>query len=363
MKSVKGTRRMDMDKLKQETSKYKTAFEEASKTAQFAANHGDFTYFQIGKDLFFGTSSFREIFEDVYSGYTLVRLDILESRTCCEGDEELRFPKISDYYNHNEWDFPDATQENEPFFVKPENIWMLFIILSNSYKNQIYKHKPNDPLSVLVQQLLPIYQNQELSPKEKFNEIQVVKNRFCTIGNQQKTILGEKTEVDIHSELEYAEEKSVSPNRNPENDFFQKADSWSQIGFMVSTIGVTIKIGKSKKQLSVQELKQIIPKKKPRDFLLHLIQAGAIFDKDKIEGPARNNLKAYVSSLRSTIKIIFAIDAEPIKSLGGGSYQAMFSVSSEFHSPPTDEGPNNDNNTPQEVKRRIESNPPKDHLN
>ena len=353
---------MDTNELKQEIKKYKTAFDEASKIAKYAAERGDFTYFQIDKDFYFGISTLKELFEDVVRSESLVRLDLLESQSCCEGDEERKFTSIEYYYNKNEFDFPDINQETEVFFTKSENLWMLYSILSSSNNNLIYRYDPNDPLWVLVRQLLPIYQNQELSPEEKFNEIQKVKNRFCTIGNQQKTILGEKTEVDIHSKLEYAEEKNVNANRYPEIDFFQKAGSWNQVGFMASAKGITIKIGKSKKQLSIQELKQIIPQKKPREFLLYLIQAGAIFDKNKIEGPAKKNLKAYVSSLRSTMKNIFDIDADPIKSLGGGSYQAMFSVSSEFHTPPTDEGPNNDSNTPQEVKRKIESNPPKDLL-
>jgi hypothetical protein len=338
---------MDAEGLKQEINEYKKAFDKASKTAKFAAEHGGFTYFKIGKDSYFGTSQFRNFFEEAFSCDTLVRLDMPEARMCSDGDES-RFLTIKDYFNSNEWDFPDASQENEPFFAKPENIWMLFIILSNSYKDQIYEYNPSDHFSVLVRELFPIYQNQGLSPKEKFNEIQTIRNRFCDEGSRQTVELDGK--------------KRSRPNVIQEKDFFQKAGSWNQVGFMVSAIGITIKIGKSKKQLSVQELKQLIPQKKPREFLLYLIQAGAIFDKNIIEGPARNHLKTYVSSLRSTMKNIFDIDADPIKSLGGGSYQAMFSVSSEFHAPPTDEGPNNDSNTPQEVKRKIGSNPPKDLL-
>jgi hypothetical protein len=310
-------RGMDLEQLNQEIDRYKTAFNKASRTAKNAADHGDFTCFQIDKDFYLGTFALKELFEDVFRSDSLVRLDLLESQSCCEGDEERKFTSIEDYYNQNEFDFPDSNQETEVFFTKPDNLWMLYSILSSSNKNLIYRYKQNDPLWVLVQQLFPIYQNQDLSPKEKFNEVQKVKNRFCTVDNQQKTIVGKKIE-----------EKSVNPNRNPENDFFQKADSWNQVGFIASSEGITIKIVGIERLFNLQEFEKIIPKTQSREFLYELFRIGGVFEENNFKDPYKDNLKSYASHLRTSLKELFGISDNPIKSTGQSGYQTMFSIAS-----------------------------------
>jgi hypothetical protein len=318
---------MDEDELKQEIKKYKTAFEEALQTAQFAADHGDFTYFQIGKDSYFGVSQFRKFFKEVYSYDTLVRLDMQEARMCSDGDE-FRFPKIEDYFNLNEQDFPDANQENEPFYAKPKNIKMLFIILSNSYKYQIHKHNPNDPLSVLVQQLFPIYQNQELSPKEKFDEIQKVKTRFCGEGNKDDPISAgkKKSTTDAHKKLEPPGEKSEKVDPIQKNHFFRQANSWDEVSFLLSADGITIKAGKSKHTFTVKDMNELFQEKKAREFLYALFKVGGIFFKDNFKDPHKKHLKNYVSDLRKTLRKIFNIIDDPLIPTGDGGYKTAFSI-------------------------------------
>ena len=157
---------MDIKELKQEIDRYKEVFDEASNIASLAAKHGDFSSFQIGKDFYFAISPLKELLEDVHRSDSLVRLDLLESASCCEGDEESKFTSIEEYYNKYDYIFPDISNEHEVFFTKSENLWMLFNILSASYENNIYRYNQNDPLWVLIQRLFPIHQNQELSPQE-----------------------------------------------------------------------------------------------------------------------------------------------------------------------------------------------------
>jgi hypothetical protein len=305
---------MDMNELKQEIHKYKTAFDEASKTAKYAAESGDFTYFQIEKYFYLGTFALKELFEDVFNSESLVRLDLLESRSCCEGDEERKFTSIKDYYNQNEFDFPDINQETEVFFTKPDNLWMLYWIIFSSNKNLIYRYEPNDPLWVLGQQLFPIYQNQELSPKEKFNEIQVVKLRFCGDEMQQNA---EPGELNCEKVIE-----------DPEKDFFQQANSWKQVGFIASANGITIKVEGVKKLFTVQEFKKVIKEKRSREFLYQLFRIGGVFEENNFKDPYKDNLKSYASHLRTSLKELFGISDNPIKSTGQRGYQTMFSIAS-----------------------------------
>lgn len=167
-------------------------------------------------------------------------------------------------------------------------------------------------------------------------------------------------------EQERDPKKARPTNTEPDASNFLPAPSgtkWNEVGIRITKEGgVEIKIKDQRKGYSLEKFNALIPKKKPRDFLLSVIHARGIFDADKIEGPAKNNLKSYVSSLRTPLRDLFGISANPIESTGSGGYQTAFSVSSEINTSTAEEWPNPENNTPPEIERQIEANPPTDLL-
>jgi hypothetical protein len=129
---------------------------------------------------------------------------------------------------------------------------------------------------------------------------------------------------------EAAKEKPQAELKSAEQEkgFFLRASGWDEVGFVLSGDGVTINVRGAARTLTIEELKKIIPNEKPRDFLLRVIHAHGVFNPDNIEGSAKNNLKAYVSTLRDTLKKLFEINTNPIEPTGSGGYQTMFSTSS-----------------------------------
>ena len=110
---------------------------------------------------------------------------------------------------------------------------------------------------------------------------------------------------------------------------------WGKLGFVINKdASITIKVGKTKKQLTPQEFEGLIPKQKPRNLLFEIIYLGGQFSKDNFDSPQKENLKSYVSSLRSTLNALFKIESNPIEFIGKGEYQTKFSCHSDLPSNP-----------------------------
>ncbi len=154
----------------------------------------------------------------------------------------------------------------------------------------------------------------------------------------------------------------VSSQANePKQRIFCLADCWASVSLILSTKGITVNIKGQSKLFSPEEFKKIIPKKKSREFLYKVIHANGVINKEKIEGPAKKHLKAYVSHLRGTLKILFGINENPLRSNGDGGYQAMFKTSFEDSSVEQREVLP-ETNTPKEISRQIDLNPPDDYI-
>ena len=114
----------------------------------------------------------------------------------------------------------------------------------------------------------------------------------------------------------------------PENTFFRQATSWNQVGFMVSTKGITIKVKEIDKLFTVQEFDKVIKEKRSREFLYKLFDIGGVFEEKNFKDPYKDNLKSYASYLRKSLKELFGISDNPIKSTGQSGYKTMFSIAS-----------------------------------
>jgi len=187
---------------------------------------------------------------------------------------------------------------------------------------------------------------------------------------EEKLVVDEKLETLIQesSKPEPTQPEPEAPpeiqetRKEPTNDIFSSANDWKDISFLVSNKGITLKSKKIQETFKVKEFEAVMPDKKAREFLLMVIHTKGVFNSGDMDGPAKQHLKSYVSHLRTSLKKLFGISSEPIKSLGDGSYQTMFSVSSEFTVPQDDESLDPESNTPPEIGRQIKSSPPDDLL-
>jgi hypothetical protein len=111
-----------------------------------------------------------------------------------------------------------------------------------------------------------------------------------------------------------------------ENDFFRKADNWSEVSFFMDGDGVTVEVKGVTKIFNWKEFESVFPTNKVRLFLYSVIATSGVFSFETIQNMEKKSLKAYVSNLRKNLRGLFDIDTDPILSKGNGSYGTIFSA-------------------------------------